>query len=150
MAFFPLVSWAGSNPANLSVTATVVANCTITTTPVAFGNYDVLLPTDLAGTGSVIATCNKGAGLSIGLGLGLHAAGAVRKMQNAGTDVLTYELYQQVGHSTVWGTAAGSVLTLVAAPSKAAITYTVYGNVPNGQDDPAGAYSDTVVATVNF
>ena len=39
----------------------------------------------------------------------------------------------------------------VAAPaSKAAVAYTVYGRIAAGEDVPAGNYSDTVVATVNF
>jgi spore coat protein U-like protein len=41
-------------------------------------------------------------------------------------------------------------MTIAAAPSKAARTFTVYGQVPAGQDVGAAAYTDTVLATINF
>jgi spore coat protein U-like protein len=37
-----------------------------------------------------------------------------------------------------------------APSSNAPVTYTVYGRVAAGANVPAGSYSDTVVATVNF
>src|SRR5689334_25381105 len=68
---------------NLSVTATVAKNCSITTTAVAFGSYDPIVAnaaTPLDGTGSVVVTCTKGAGTRIDLGLGSNAAASVRRM----------------------------------------------------------------------
>jgi spore coat protein U-like protein len=50
----------------------------------------------------------------------------------------------------VWGNSGTGLLSPVAAPSKAARNFTVYGRVTSNQDIPAGSYSDTVVATVNF
>jgi spore coat protein U-like protein len=67
-----------------------------------------------------------------------------------GADFLTYELYQDTTHTTVWGTGAAAGLTIVAAPSKAPRTFTVYGRVAAGQDVAAASYTDTVVATINF
>jgi len=71
-------------------------------------------------------------------------------MKDATTDYLTYELYQETGRTTVWGTTGTALLSIGAAPSKAARTFTVYGRIPSGQDLPAGSYTDTVQATVNF
>jgi spore coat protein U domain-containing protein, fimbrial subunit CupE1/2/3/6 len=138
--------------ANLSVTATVTKNCSITTTAVAFGSYDPVVAnatTPLDGTGSVVVTCTKGAGSRIDLGLGGNAAGSVRQMLG-GTDLLTYELYTDTGRSTVWGSGAGAGQTIAAAPNKNPRTFTVYGRVPAGQDVGAASYADTVVATINF
>ena len=138
--------------ANLAVTASVANGCTITTTPLAFGAYDPVvanLTAPLAGTGGVVITCTKNAVTHIGLGLGANASGSIRRMI-LGTDFLTYELYQEVGHTTVWGTVGAAMLTPVAAPSKAARTFSVYGLVPPAQDVAAGSYTDSVVATVNF
>ena len=45
---------------NLTVSATVAKNCSITTTAVAFGSYDPVVAnaaTPLAGTGTVVVTC---------------------------------------------------------------------------------------------
>jgi spore coat protein U-like protein len=138
--------------ANLSVTATVTKNCSITTTPVAFGSYDPIVAnaaSPLDGTGSVVVTCTKGAGTRIDLGLGSNATGSTRRMLG-GTDLLTYELYTDTGRSTVWGSGAGAGQSIPAAPNKNPRTFTVYGRVAAGQDVGAASYSDTVVATINF
>jgi len=137
---------------NLSVTALVAKNCSITTTAVAFGSYDPIVANasaPLDGTGSVVVTCTKGSGTRIDLGLGSNAAGSVRKMLG-GTDLLTYELYTDTGRSTVWGSGAGAGQTIATAPNKNPRTFTVYGRVPAGQDVGAASYTDTVVATINF
>ncbi len=137
---------------NLAVSATVAKNCSITTTAVAFGSYDPIVAnasTALDGTGTVVVTCTKGAGTRIDLGLGGNASGSTRRM-SGGIDFLTYELYQNTGRTTVWGSGAAAGQTIAAAPSKAARTFTVYGRVTAGQDVAAGSYNDTVVATINF
>ena len=138
--------------ANLSVTATVAKNCSITTTPVAFGSYDPIVAnaaSPLDGTGTVVVTCTKGSGTRIDLGLGGNASGSTRRMLG-GTDLLTYELYTDTGRSTVWGSGAGAGQTIAAAPNKNPRTFTVYGRVAAGQDVGAASYADTVVATINF
>ena len=151
-AFGPVAS-AATATANLGVSATVTNNCTISTAALTFGSYDPVVAhasTNLDGTGTVIVACTKGATSTIGLGLGSNASGSVRRMKDSGTNYITYELYQDSGRSTVWGTAGGALLSPGAAPSKVARNFTVYGRVASNQDVPAGSYNDTVVATVNF
>lgn len=143
---------AATATANLGVSATVVNNCTISTTALAFGSYDPVVAhasTDLDGTGTVTVACTKGATSTIGLGLGSNASGSTRRMTD-GSNYLTYELYQDAGRTTVWGDAGAGLYSPGAAPSKAARNFTVYGRVASNQDIPAGSYNDTVVATVNF
>jgi spore coat protein U-like protein len=145
-------AFAQTATANLNISATVNKTCTITTTPVAFGAYDPVVthataPLDAQGT--VVVTCTKGAGTRIDLGLGGNALGSVRRMAGA-TEFLTYELYQDSGHTIVWGSGATNGNTIGAAPSRAARTIDVYGRVPGGQDVAADSYTDTVVATINF
>ena len=145
-------AFAQTATANLGVSATVAKNCSISTTPVAFGAYDPIVTNatnPLDGTGTVVVTCTKGAGTRIDLGLGSNATGTTRRMTGGG-DFLTYELYTTTARTTVWGSGAAAGLTIPAAPSKAARTYTVYGQVAGGQDVTATSYADTVVATINF
>jgi len=152
-ACFGASAAAATATANLPVSATVISNCTISTAVLAFGNYDPVAANaaaNLDGTGTVIVACTKGATATVGLGLGSNASGAVRRMSDGGGNFLTYEMYQDAGRVTVWGNGAPNLLTPGAAPSKAARNFTVYGRVTSGQDIPAGAYTDTVVATVNF
>jgi len=154
----PALSWAGSASTSLSVTATVSNNCTISTAALAFGAYDPIVThasTALDGTGTVTIACTKGATTTIGLDTGTHAGNAVgttRAMSDgAGSpSYLSYELYQNSSRTTVWSNSGGGLYTPAAAPSKAARSYTVYGRVPSGQDPPAGSFSDSVTATVNF
>ena len=155
---------AGTATANLAVSAAVAANCTISTTPLAFGAYDPVVAnasTDLNGSGSITVACTKGAsGLSIGLGNGSNFASGSRGMSN-GTDRLTYGLYQPPNNtpgtacsfpaSSAWGNTVGTnTLALTNAPNKNGRTYNVCGTVGAGQDVSTGSYADTVVATSNF
>ncbi len=143
---------AATASANLTITATVTNNCTITTAPVAFGAYDPVVAnasTALDSTGTVTVACTKGAAATVGLDLGTNASAAVRRLSD-GTNFLTYELYKESARTTVWGNAGAALYSAGAAPSKAPRSVTVYGRIPAGQDIPAGAYGDTVVATVNF
>lgn len=151
-AFGPSAS-AATATANLGVSATVTNNCTISTSPVAFGSYDPVVThasTDLDGSGTVTVACTKGATSTVGLGLGSNASGSTRRMTDGATNYLSYELYQDAGRTTVWGNAGAGLYNPGAAPSKTARNFTVYGRVTSNQDVPAGSYNDTVVATVNF
>ena len=142
-----------SASASLQVSASVTKNCTITTTPVAFGGYDSVTTNATApldGTGGVVVTCTKGAAAKVGLNQGGNAQGATRRMAGTATEFLTYELYKDSGHVNVWGDTASTALDIPAAPNRTARNFTVYGQVAGAQDATVGSYTDTVVATVNF
>lgn len=143
---------AATATSNFNVTASVANNCTISAGALAFGAYDPVVAhatTDLDSTGTVTVACTKGTAATIGLGLGSNASGTTRRMTN-GTDYLTYEIYQDASRSTLWSDSGAGLLSPAAAPSRAARNFTSYGRVPQAQDVSAGAYTDTVVATVNF
>jgi len=145
---------AATATANLSVSATINNNCTISTAAVGFPAYDPIVAhaaaPDDSTSGSVTITCTKGSAATIGLGLGANVSGSQMRMLNGAANYLNYALYQDAGHVTLWGTSGSGLLSPVAAPSKAPRTFTVYGRIPAGQDLPSGTYTDTVVATVNF
>ena len=155
---------AANATANLAVSASVSANCTISTGALAFGAYDPVVTnasTALNGTGSVSIACTKGSAPNITLDLGANAVSSQRNMKNTGnTDVLGYQLYQPPNTTpgtactfpgtTVWGTSGAQIFTPTSPGSKASRTYNVCGTVSAGQDISVGTYQDTVVATVNF
>ena len=158
-----LPAFAGAASTNLAVSASISNNCSIATTPLAFGAYDPVVTnatTPLDAAGAVSITCTKGAVTTIGLGLGANASGATRRMTDGSSDFITYEAYQPPDNTpgtacayaspTVWGTAGGGLFTPAVAPSKGTRTYNVCGRVAAGQDLPGGTYNDTVLATVNF
>ena len=69
-------SYAGTAQQNLSVTATIAANCSISTAAVAFGSYDPVMANasaDLDGTGTVTVTCTNGSAAAVTLGQGANA-----------------------------------------------------------------------------
>lgn len=149
---------AQSANSNFTVSAAVVKNCSITTVPMNFGNYDpvsVNATTALTTTGSVEIACTRGTLARIELSPGANTANATapstRAMAGAGPEYLSYELYRDSGYTNVWGTGnPGNSLVPPAAPDRSPRTFTIYGRVPAGQDRSVGNYSDTVVATVNF
>lgn len=149
-------SYAATDTANLDVSATVSANCTISTAAVAFGTYDPVVThasTALTSTGTVTTTCTKDAAVAITLGQGANAntgstdAAPVRRMIS-GTNYLSYQLYTDEARTAVWGNDA--TVDVPVTGTGTAVNTTVYGSVLAGQNVPAGSYTDTVVATVTF
>lgn len=148
---------AATATSNLSVTASVAANCTISTTAVAFGAYDPIgtnAASPLNGTGSVSVTCTNGASTTVTLGQGSNAntgstaAAPLRRLKDSGTNFLSYALYSDTGRTTTWGDTAGTGVPHTGTGTLTALT--VYGQIPAGQNVPATSYSDTVVATITF
>ena len=145
-------AWAGSASADLLVTATVIPSCVISTTPVAFGVYDPVVTnsaTAVDSSGTVTIACTKGSSQTITLDQGSNADGSTRRMSDGLGEYMTYELYQDSARSQVWGTGANAY-TPGPAPSSLPRSFTVHGRLPGAQDATVGAYTDIVVATVNF
>jgi spore coat protein U-like protein len=70
-------------------------------------------------------------------------------MNAGGADNLAYFLYQEVGHTNVWGDTAGTA-PAAGTGDGTLQAVTVYGVVTQAQNVAAGSYTDTVVATVTF
>jgi len=134
----------------VGVSATVIASCTIATTPVAFGNYTGAL---LNANGNIALTCTTGTAVaSIGLDGGVNAgANAVTgRYMVLGTNHLPYSLYSDSGRTTNWGNPTGG--PTAAAGTGAVQNYVIYGQIAAGQTVPVSAiqYVDTVNVTVIF
>ena len=137
---------------SFAVTANVVSKCTITSTALAFSDYDPLVTnavTPLDANGSVTVRCTKGTNSTIGLDLGLSPSGAIRRMSGGG-DFLQYQLYKEAARTNVWGDSGADLLNPGVSPSMVARAVTVYGRVFAGQDVTSGGYSDTILATITF
>ena len=150
---WPVVGLADSASSTIAVSATVRRNCTIATTPLAFGSYDPVVgnaSTPLDGTATVTIACTMGTPASIGLDIGANAAATQRRLTNGSAAYLNYQIFLDSAYSTVWGTDTTNQLDAGTAPSKTPRAFPVYGRIPAAQDVPIGAFSDAVVATVNF
>ena len=154
LSLISVPAFAGSATANLSVTANVSANCTISTAPVAFGAYDPVsanAATDLLATGTLTVACTKGTAATIDLGQGASYSAPTRRMTAGAGAFLNYALYKDAARTQVWGSTMGGGTTYAYnSASKNSVAITVYGTVPQAQDVTVGAYTDTVVATINY
>lgn len=153
VAIVPQRASAASNTGTFTVQATVAPTCTIAGNTLNFGNYDPNSATPLPGQTTLSLTCTKNTGYSVAL---TSANGATFGMKN-GAETLTYALYSDLAHTSVWD---GSHPVAGTAASRSPITLNVYGVVAPNQDVATGAltggvsaaltYTDTVTATVTF
>lgn len=142
--------------ASFQVTATVIKSCAISTSPIAFGNYDPTSGTTVSAQGSVSAKCTKGTPVTVALDQGLHQAtgstGAIPARQMiSGANLLPYNIYTTSGGTTEWGnTTTSEPATQTSASVNTALVFTTYGSLPVGADVPVGSYADTVTASLVF
>lgn len=131
--------------------------CSLATSPVMFGHYDVFTSASLDTSATVLLTCHRIGGpqhtsVTIAIGPGAHGNVPSRKMRSNGGDLLGYNLFRDAGRTAVWGQAAGldAVTQTLAVPnnSSAQLSVTIFGRMPPGQDVPTGSYADHVTVTV--
>ena len=144
--------------------ALAAADCTVASSTLAFGNYDVLAaaPTDSTTTITVICVRNPPPGtetvsytLTLSVGGGTYAN---RTMSN-GANTIGYNLYTSpsMTPATIWGDGTGAT-TVVAASllplngqNRIRIaSHTIYGRIPARQDVRVGTYTGSVVLTMNY
>lgn len=148
----------------LAATAQGGVVCSLSASGVAFGNYDPFASVPDDATGTVTITCNyvppggeAEAQYVLQLSPGLSGTYAQRRIAS-GADQLGYNLFRDTGHTQVMGNGSGGSSritgTLQVTPGLGkrtnSQTFTVYGRMPALQSAPAGTYSDTIVATLNY
>jgi spore coat protein U-like protein len=127
-------------------------SCTISTTSVNFGSYNVFSGADLDSTGRVTYNCNATAfNITVSLSKGGSGTYSPRRMSK-GAEVLSYQLYRNSARTNIWGDGTGGTVVYTRADpaNNTNVNLTVYGRIPAGQDVSAGTFSDTVVAVINF
>ena len=151
---FSGAAFAGTNTVNVGVSANITNNCTVGNVSAIAFTYDPIVAnasTPATATGTIDVTCTSGAAWSLDLDNGQNHSNATLSQNRAmksGSSYLSYDIYEDSSHSTVWLSGSGKDVT--GTGSGAAQTQTMYGQVPAAQNVPAGTYNDTVVATVNF
>jgi len=150
MALAPGLADATTTTANLGVTLTVGATCTLVGGTIAFGNASVLT-SPIPANGTLTVNCSNTTPFTVGLDQGLHGGSVTtRQMLSPTTAALVnYSLTQDAGHATNWGNSVGA---WVAGTGAGVVqTITVYGLVA-GQATPAPAadYADTVTITLTY
>jgi spore coat protein U-like protein len=136
----------------LGVAAPARAACTISTTPLSFGIYNVFATAPLDSIGTVTYRCTPiGLFVQISLDRGGAPTFNPRRMLK-GTEVLNYNLYRDAARTTIWGDGTGGtqIYSVVVTPPARPVDVPVYGRVPALQDVTAGTYTNTIIATIQF
>ena len=137
----------------LDVSANVLAVCTVSTTPIDFGDYDE--SNQSFAQGSVDVTCSQGTFYNIALDYGSNYIPMLRRMTDGSSNYLLYNIFQDQSGTTVWGDSDFDN-TFAQGPSLSDTAngllqeHTTYGWVPDSQVVPSGPYSDVVNVTVYY
>jgi spore coat protein U-like protein len=142
--------------ANMSVTLTIFAACTVSATTLAFPQLAATTQSTVTNqTATVSVTCASGVPYAIGMGQGLNYS-TTNRMVYATSNYIAYALYTDSGHSIPWLGVTGTACTTssdcsVGTGTGSVQTITVYGQVPVLGSAPAvGSYTDTVTLTVDY
>lgn len=147
-----------SDAGSSSFTATVNANCNVSTTTLNFGTSPTSIGSNIDSTATITAQCTNSTPYSIGLSNGTNASGSQNRMRlGATSNFLNYELYTDTARSHLWATTS-STTSCTGGTSTCALgtgtgsnqNVTVYGRVPAQTAPSAGTYTDTVVVTITF
>jgi spore coat protein U-like protein len=144
--------------------AFAAADCSIFSSTLNFGNYDVLDPAPTDSTTNILIICTRDPPpntetvsytLTLSVGGGTYAN---RTMAN-GANTIGYNLYTSpaMTPATIWGNGTGgtSVVATSLQPLNAQNTvrlafHTIYGRIPARQDVRVGTYTGSVVLTMNY
>jgi spore coat protein U-like protein len=138
--------------AGMPVRMELVASCAVTATDLNFGAYSPRSGAPLQGQSTIELVCGGPvtAEVSLDAGSGAGASTSNRRMeQDAGTDRLEYDLYQDPSRTIHWGDRSGRD-TLEVQMTGATLSIPVYGLVPGGQRARDGTYSDTITVRVVY
>jgi spore coat protein U-like protein len=129
------------------------AACSVSTTPVNFGNYDVFSASPTDSTGFITVTCDETPppDVTVSIGQSPNSGGFnPRKMKlTGGTDLLNYNLYTSGSYTRIWGDGTSGTFTqTVTAQKNQPRTWRVFGRIPPLQDVSHGTYTDTLTVTI--
>lgn len=137
----------------------VGCSCSVSATPINFGNYNPVSGAAVTASGNVAVTCSAllvGLNVSyvIALNAGLNGNFTARLMKAGVSSFLPYNIYTTSAMTTVWGDGTGGSSTVSDAYllSLLSVTrnYPTWGRIPGSQVAPLGNYSDTITVTVTY
>ena len=150
---------AASSTANLTVSITVTASCSINAATLTFPSTasDVLAAGAVDGATTVSVTCTNQSPYAIGMGLGANANGTQRRVNNGSGVYLDYNLYTNAGRTNLWSTEVPASPTscptantcFLGTGTGAAQSVDIYGRVP-AASSIAGTFTDTVLMTIVY
>ncbi len=151
----------------MSIGATVVAACTVSTTPMQFGNFNNITGSQNLSTSTITVNCSNNTAYRVDIDAGQNSYDTVFRRVKSGTapaditNTLTYNLYKASTYlvSDEWGDNGTTVCPactpystgLSGTGSGADQVLTVYGRLESNPNNTSlGAHNDTVTVTVNY
>lgn len=143
---------AGTATGQMPVSAQVLENCSVVSTPMAFGAITDVGASNVDTTATLTLACTANANFEIQLDNGTNPDAGQRRMANVGaTEFLAYDIYKDAARSSRWGNTLGSDTVTGTASALGTASVTAYGRIAQGVSKvSAGSYTDTVTITVNF
>ena len=132
------------------------SQCSISTTGINFGSYDILSAAPTDSTGSISISCNGNVStVAISIGASSVSGSFQPRDMRSGLSpsyLLSYNLYTDSSRSVIWGDGTLGTQTVIISPVKRNTTYNqiIYGRIPTSQDVYYGPYSDTLTVTVTW
>lgn len=127
-----------------SASTACLAACTVSSTGIGFGTYDVFSALNDDITGTVTIRCRPVAAyaLSLSPGSGSYASRAM----TSGLYTLNYNLFLDPTRLTIWGDGSAGTGTVSGNARDA----THNGRIPALQNAQVGSYTDTIIITITF
>jgi len=129
-----------------------VGVCTIETRPLSFGNYDPEANADLDALAQVIYTCNNQA-KKIRIEMTTGSSNQFdRSMSSGSTDRLSYNIYLDSTHQTIWGQGlyGTDVYYENNPPNGTPVIVPAFGRIRRGQNVEPGEYVDALTVRILF
>ncbi len=138
---------------DMAISTEVTSNCTVTSSPVDFGQVNATTGLAIDGLGGISVVCTKGTPwvASADKGAGTTATVAARQLTGPPGGTLNYGLFTEATHTTVWGDGTTTTATLADTGTGVAQDKIIYGEIAASQTGaPAGNYTDTVGVSVVY
>ncbi|MDD5633165.1 MAG: spore coat U domain-containing protein [Methylococcales bacterium] len=138
------------------------ASCSVSSSGVSFGVYNVFNSADNDSAGTVHVECTGLLSigvtyeieLNVGIGSGSSFSSRVMTSTTNSGHHLNYNLYTNSSRTSVWGdgsagtaTVSGGFLVGIGSQSR---DHDIFGRIPARQNAYVGSYSDTITMTINF
>lgn len=142
--------------------AAALTTCSVTATPLAFGNYDPINGGALSFSATVTVGCLAvtlplgTVSYTVAVGPSATSGGMSRQMLGPLNGRLNYNIFTDTSYGVVWGDGSGATAavsggsTLVLLLALVNKTHTLHGRLPAGQVVRSGLYTDSLVVTVDY
>lgn len=134
---------------------TVLSPLSVSATSVNFGTYDPVSGAAMEATGTVTIACDLGADVVPALTVSLSSGAATNftpRTMTLGVSALAYNLFTAASLTSIWGDGTNDTepRTSDGLLVLGNVEMTIYGAVPPEQFVQSGAYTDTIIITVEY